>query len=73
MARMENNISGWTTDDVVALLADTFRGMGAYQVETVFEKQNIFNQNVIHTFGYELNLMHGGYSNNLYFVQGGGL
>ena len=33
MARMENNISGWTTDDVVALLADTFRDMGAYQVE----------------------------------------
>jgi hypothetical protein len=36
--------------------------------KTVFEKQSIFNQNVFHTFGYQLNLMHGGYSNNLYFV-----
>jgi hypothetical protein len=26
MARMENNISGWTIDDVVAWLADTGQG-----------------------------------------------
>jgi hypothetical protein len=35
---------------------------------TVFEKQNMFNQNVYHIFGYQFNLMHGGYSNDLYFV-----
>jgi hypothetical protein len=35
---MENNISGWTTDDVVALLADTFRGMGAYTTLPVSRK-----------------------------------